>query len=197
MLQYLAVCTDTSYLEVSSGFRNPSCRGFNRQNVEKTGGIQCSPIWGITGLFFCCLKISYEMAGSHSDVIKCLWLGSPQFHHADLMEQGSLETKANRQRQNKCTVYSLSSQGGSVSQSWLKLNKEIFYFSKTERLTHMILNHFQSTAAHAVHQMQTYGWYLNPSPQLLNDEIYIHVSLLISQGPLCLVWEIIITSSFI
>lgn len=29
------------------------------------------------------------MAGSYSDVVKCLWLGSPLFHHADLMERQS------------------------------------------------------------------------------------------------------------
>lgn len=50
-------------LEVSSRFRNPSCWGFNRQNVEETGNIQSSPIWQIAGLF-CCLKISNEMPGN-------------------------------------------------------------------------------------------------------------------------------------
>lgn len=157
---------------MSSGFKNASCRGFNRQNVE-TGSIQRSPIWGIAGLFICCLKISYEMAGSYSDVVKCLWLGSQLFHHADLMERQGVW----RQRQidkDRRSVYSLTSQGGSVSRSWLKLNEDVFCSSEAERLTHMISNHFQSTAAHAkLQHTQTYGWCLNPSPQLLTDKIYM------------------------
>lgn len=87
-------------LEVSSGFRFPSCQGFN---VKETGSIQCSPIWPIIGLFFCCLKIPRETTDSYSDVVKCLWLGSPLLHHADLMERRGI-----RRQRHALSFYYLS-----------------------------------------------------------------------------------------
>lgn len=124
-------------MEVSSGSGNPSCRGFNRQNVEETGSIERR---GITGLFFCCLQISYEMAGSYSDVVKCLWLGIPPFHRADLMERRGVK----RQRQID-KVYIVGDRGEvqprSSDGSYIKTR------SAPARL--QILNPFQATAAHA------------------------------------------------
>lgn len=136
----------------------PSCQGFNRQNVEETGSFQ---IWGMVGLFFCCLKISYEMAGSYSDVVKCPLLGSPLFHHTDLMER--LGVKRQRQTdKDRRSVYGLSWQGSSAAQSRLKLHKDTFYSSVADTPTWITSN-----PQAALQPTRTRSWYLNPSPQLL------------------------------
>lgn len=54
------------------------------------------------------------MAGSYSDVVKCLWLGIQPFHRADLMERRGVQ----RQRQID-KVYIVGVRGGGSSASQL------------------------------------------------------------------------------
>lgn len=133
-------------MEAGSGFRNPSCRGLIGRMLRLAAS---SAPQSEESQAFSSVKIPYEMAGSYSDGVKCQRLGSPLFHHANLMER----RRVWRQRQidkDSRSVLSIvrvkSKRGSSASQSPLTLNNT--YFILTERLSHMILTHFQCTAAH-------------------------------------------------
>lgn len=142
-LLYLSVCPE-SFLEVSRGSRNPSCRGFNRQNVEESQAFFFLPsenlIWNGWQLFRCLNTCSLAV----HFFITLIWWRDNEFG-----DKG--QTRTDRQIQKTCLcVCSLSSQGSSAKQSWLKLCKDWLYSSNRECLKHMILNHFQHTAEDAI-----------------------------------------------
>lgn len=154
-----------------ASLRIPPAEGFNRQNVKETGNIQCSLVWKKRRPF---LLLSEDFIWNGCQFFRwCLWLGSPLFQHT---RRGVWRQRTARKSRKKCgCVCSQSSQRSSTTRPWLKRCKDAIYF--TEHLTHMILNHFQSTIADAIlcvclTQMQTHAWRLNLS-QLWNDEKYM------------------------